>query len=137
MTYTLVIHDDGAVATIPPLEEIATAFPVGEYDLTVTRRRRHRTLSQNRLMWLWFRCLEDKSGQPKEDFHTFYKARFLAYETVINDRVVTLIGGTRDLDTVRMTRFLEQVQAHAATEWGVTLPSPDDPAFPHFLDKYR
>ncbi|MCC8176219.1 MAG: hypothetical protein LUC85_04160 [Bacteroidales bacterium] len=88
-------------------------------------------------MWLWFRCLEETSGQPKEDFHTFYKTLFLAYETVINDRAVTLIGGTRNLDTARMTRFLEQVQAHAATEWGVTLPSPDDPAFPRFLDKYR
>lgn len=128
---------DGEVSMKPSFEAICSLLRNGEYTLSIKRKTTPRTLNQNALMWLWLKCLEEQTGQPKEDWRDYYAALFLGREVVVKDRVVRMPGHTSQLNTIQMTDFLKKVQADAATEWGVTLPLPEDRYFAEFVDEYK
>ena len=110
----------------------------GSYTLTITKVVKKRTLSQNRLMWMWFKCLEDGTGQPAQDWHDYYCKKLIGREMVTPDgEIVTLAGHTSTMNTAQMTDFLNKVQADAATEWGVTLPLPQDQGYDDFRLQYE
>lgn len=109
----------------------------GEYTVKIVRKIQPRTISQNSLMWMWYKCMEDATGQRKEDFHDYYKTKFLSRQVVIGGRWVTVFGSTTDLNTLQMTNYLEKVKADAATEFGITLPLPDDRNYQDFITEYR
>lgn len=46
-------------------------------------------------------------------------------------------GSTTDLNTLQMTNYLEKVKADAATEFGITLPLPEDRNYEAFVAEYR
>lgn len=109
----------------------------GEYTVSITRKTKPRSISQNALMWMWYKCMEDSTGQPKKDFHDYYKAKYLKRQIVINNRPLTVIGSTTELDTIQMTDYLEKVKADAATEFGIMLPLPSDREYQTFITEYR
>lgn len=109
----------------------------GEYTVKIVRKTQPRTVSQNSLMWMWYKCMEESTGQPKEDFHDYYKAKFLTRQVVIGNRWVSVVGSTTDLNTLQMTNYLEKVKADAATEFGITLPLPEDRNYQSFISEYR
>ncbi|MCM1141063.1 MAG: hypothetical protein NC453_21050 [Muribaculum sp.] len=109
----------------------------GEYTVKIVRKTQPRTVSQNSLMWMWYKCMEESTGQPKEDFHDYYKAKFLQRQVQIGRRVVTVVGSTTDLNTLQMTNYLEKVKADAATEFGISLPLPEDRNYQTFISEYR
>lgn len=109
----------------------------GEYKVSIVRKTKPRTINQNSLMWMWYKCMEDQTGQPKEDFHDYYKAKFLTRQIPIKNKWVNVVGSTTELNTLQMTRYLDQVKADAATEWGITLPLPVDPNYNAFIEHYR
>jgi len=108
----------------------------GEYDVTIARSVKQRTNPQNRTMWMYFRCIESETGTDKQDVHDYYCTKFLQRTVVINgiEQIAagksavekTIVGGTSGLNTLQFNDFLEKVQADAATEFGITLPNPDD-----------
>ncbi|MCM1337739.1 MAG: hypothetical protein NC187_08095 [Candidatus Amulumruptor caecigallinarius] len=109
----------------------------GEYTVKIVRKTQPRTISQNALMWMWYKCMEESTGQAKEDFHDYYKAKFLQRQIMIGRRMVTVIGSTADLNTMQMTAYLEKVKADAATEFGISLPLPEDRNYQTFVSEYR
>lgn len=110
----------------------------GGYTLIITKVVKKRSLSQNRLMWMWFRCLEAESGQSSQDWHDYYCKKLVSREMVTPDgEIVKLAGHTSTMNTAQMTDFLNKVQADAATEWGVTLPSPEDVGYDDFRLQYE
>ncbi len=109
----------------------------GEYVVKIVRKTKPRTISQNSLMWMWYKCMEERTGQRKEDFHDYYKAMFLSRQVAVRGRWVTVVGSTTDLNTLQMTQFLEKVKADAATEFGIVLPLPEDRHFNDFVSEYR
>lgn len=109
----------------------------GEYTVKIVRKTKPRTIPQNSLMWMWYKCMEEHTGQPKEDFHDYYKAKFLSRQIPFHNRWVTVVGSTTDLNTLQMTNYLEKVKADAATEFGITLPLPQDRTYQAFIDEYR
>lgn len=109
----------------------------GEYTVRIVRKTQPRTVSQNSLMWMWYKCMEESTGQPKEDFHDYYKAKYLQRQVQIGRRVVTVVGSTTDLNTLQMTNYLEKVKADAATEFGIMLPLPEDRNYQTFISEYR
>lgn len=88
------------------------------------------------MMWMWFTCLAMETGSDKDDFHSYYCSKFLVRTVTIINKERRVVGGTSGLDTVAMTHFLNQVQADAATEFGVTLPTPDDLIWESFKAEY-
>lgn len=127
---------DGTVSMDRPFAYLCSLLRNGVYTVKITRKTKARTLPQNALMWMWFQCLADYSGQPKEDWRDYYALKFLGREVTVGRETIRVPGHTSKLDSQRMTEFLNQVQADAATEHGVTLPLPGDRFFSDFADEY-
>lgn len=109
----------------------------GDYDVVVRRHERRRSLNQNRLMWLWFACIEAETGTPAQDVHDYYCAKFLTRRVFVGNVEREAVGGTSGLTERVFSAFLESVQADAATEFGIALPSPDDEAWEFFENEYK
>lgn len=128
---------NGEVSMDRSFEMMCSLLRNGEYTVKILRKTTPRTIAQNSLMWMWFQCMEDYTGTPKEDFHDYYKAKFLSRQIVMGNRWVTVIGNTKTMNTLQMTNFLEKVKADAATEFGITLPMPEDRYYQDFIQEYR
>lgn len=119
------------------LDAALSTMPNGVRTLSLRRPRERRSLSQNSLMWMWLTCIADETGQDRQTVHDYYCTRFLVRNTEFNGRPVRVVIGTSGLDRETMTWFLNQVQADAASELGIRLPSPDDEAWAAFDEYYR
>lgn len=128
---------DGTVSMDKSFDLMCSLLRNGEYTVKITRKTKPRTISQNALMWMWYKCMEDATGTPKEDFHDYYKAKFLGRDVAVGNKWVRVFGSTTDLNTLQMTNYLEKVKADAATEFGITLPLPTDRHYQSFVDEYK
>ena len=138
MAHTLTITKSKAgVNYSRSLDFILSTLRDGEYTLTIERKKSKRTLSQNALMWMWFTCISRETGQPVQDVHDTYCARFLA-RTAVTPRgdIIRVYGQTSKLSTVEMTQFMNEVQEDAA-EMGIILPLPEDAYYDDFLAEYK
>lgn len=110
------------------LVETIDALPNGQYDILIEKRGYVRTLSQNRLFWMWMADLEYWSGTPRKKWHDHFVAMFIPPHK----------HGTSDLSMEAMTHFMNQVHAECLTEYGVDLPLPDDSdKYYEFVDEYK
>lgn len=111
----------------------------GRHVIEIKRSVRKRSLAQNRLMWLWFACIEQETGQYAADIHDYYCLKYLPHDItdLATGETVRVAGHTSILTTEAFTDFLNKVQADAATELGITLPSPEDEAWQEFENEYR
>jgi hypothetical protein len=128
---------DGVVTMDKSFELMCSLLRNGTYTVKIVRKTEPRTIPQNSLMWMWFKCMEEATGQPKEDFHDYYKCKFLTRQIVVRGRWVQVVGNTSSLNTLQFTQFLEKVKADAATEFGITLPLPEDRTYQDFVSEYR
>lgn len=128
---------DGQVSMENPFDFLCSLLRDGVYVLSIKRKTEPRTVSQNALMWMWFKCMEDNTGTEKQDWHDYYCAKFLMREANFGRKRFSVVGGTSTLNTVQMTDFMNKVQADAATEWGITLPLPADRYYQEFIQHYR
>lgn len=128
---------DGVVKMDRDFNLMCSLLRNGEYTVKIVRKTQPRTISQNSLMWMWYKCMEEATGQSKDDFHDYYKAKFLARQIVIGGRWVTVVGSTTKLNTLQMTNYLEKVKADAATEFGISLPLPEDRNYQAFISENR
>ncbi len=128
----------GRVSMDVDLDALFSTLRNGVYTIVIKRRQEKRSIAQNALMWLWFTCIQRETGTPKEDVHLYYKAKFLGKWVSLNGEPPTwAIRDTKELSTEEMTEFLNQVQAEAATELGISLPSPEDAYWESFLQTYQ
>jgi hypothetical protein len=81
--------------------------------------------------------MEEATGQPKEDFHDYYKRKFLTRIVNIGNRPFEAVGETKKLNTTQFSMFLEKVKADAATEFGINLPLPNDRFAQDFIADYK
>ena len=128
---------DGKVTMEKSFDFLCSLLRDGVYVLSIKRKTEPRTVSQNALMWMWFKCMEESTGAEKQDWHDYYCAKFLMREASFGRKRFSVVGGTSTLNTVQMTDFMNKVQADAATEWGITLPLPADRYYQEFIQHYR
>lgn len=124
------------------LEQVAVMLSdatYGTYLLTFERAKKPRSSEQNRLMWLWFTCIAKGWSEAtnrtftSQDVHDAYCLMFLPIQTPKG----AVAGRTSGLTTEQMTEFLNKVQADAASEYGITLPNPEDRYFEIWAKQYR
>lgn len=127
---------DGKVSMDKSFDYLCSLLKNGIYTVSIKKKVEPRTISQNALMWLWFSCIEEHTGTPKKDIHDYYCRMFLIREVCVNGKLVTVVGGTKDMNTIQMTRFMNNIQADAATEFGIVLPLPADRFYKEFIDEY-
>lgn len=135
---TLIMTKNGEQVTFD--KEPASVFATlrnGRYVVSIAKEREPRSIEQNALMWLWFTCIEQETGTPRQDVHDYYCRKFLRKNILWNGRTEVVAEGTSKQSKERMTVFLNQVQADAATEFGITLPNPDDLYWQEFYNTYK
>lgn len=104
------------------------ALPLGKYDIIIVRRNFKATVPQKKLFWMWMACLEEWSGESRVKWHDHYCRKFLSPDC----------RSTRNMSTIALWRLMRQIQADAASEWGVSLPCPEDrDAYNCFVLEYQ
>lgn len=110
----------------------------GQYTIEMKKVVEKRTISQNKLMWLWFSAIADSWSDAtsrvftRNDVHDAYCLMFLPIDTP-KGRVG---GSTSGLSTEEMSEFLEKVHADAADD-GITLLNPEDKMFEQWAMQYE
>lgn len=108
------------------------------WDISITEKRWKRSISQNNLYWLWLACLEDFTGQEKDELHEYFKAKFLGFEeTEIFGQILTKVVSTASRDTKQFKEYLDRIQVFASVELGIALPNPEDKYWSEFYNTYR
>ena len=110
----------------------------GQYTIEMKKVVGKRSISQNKLMWLWFSAIADAWSDAtdraftRNDVHDAYCLMFLPIDTP-KGRVG---GSTSGLSTEEMSEFLEKVHADAADD-GITLLNPEDKMFEQWAMQYE
>ena len=134
---TIEFTKEGGRVQLGDLSPILATLRNGRYVLTIKRKGEKRSVDQNALMWAWFTCIEHETGTPRQDVHDYYCRKFLRKTIVWNGRNEVVAEGTSKQTKERMTVFLNNVQADAATEFGIVLPTPEDRAWEEFFNQYQ
>lgn len=133
---TILEKRDGKVTWEKPLDLLLSLLPNGKFTLTIKKQAKDRSVSQNALMWMWFACIADTTGNTKEEVHGAYCYMFLSRPVTMGSRSGIIPMGTSGLNTEEMKEFLDKVQADAA-QMGITLPDPGDQYFEAFCEEFK
>ena len=128
---------DGRFTFDQELPYVFSTLANGTYTITVKRQSEKRSIAQNDLMWMWFQCISNETGTPKDEIYMYYCKKFLMRTISIGERMERLYMTSSKLNSEQMTAFLNQIQADAASELGITLPTPQDRYFEQFYQDYR
>jgi hypothetical protein len=133
--------DKGTTNSLEVLETIQLWLDTvrnGQYTIEMKKVVEKRSISQNKLMWLWFSAIADAWSDAtdraftRNDVHDAYCLMFLPIDTP-KGRVG---GSTSGLSTEEMSEFLEKVHADAADD-GITLLNPEDKMFEQWAMQYE
>lgn len=128
---------DGRLVFDTELAYLFSTLQNGTYTITVKKVSEKRSISQNDLLWMWMACVERETGTPKDEVYMYYCKRFLMRTVTIGQRIERIYMTSSKLNTEQMTTFLNQIQADAQTELGITLPQPQDRFFEAFYADYK
>lgn len=137
MAEAILTKQNGVVTMDKSFDYLCSMLPNGSYTVSIKRKVKPRTLSQNALMWLWFACIERETGADKLDVHDYYCKKFLRRRIYMNGLEDVVVGNTSKLNTLQMKDFLDKVQADAAAEFGINLPLPADLYYSDFINEYQ
>lgn len=108
------------------LADAVKELPYGKYHVYIQRYGYHITTGQRKLFWMWMTVLEDWSGSTKQEWHDYF----------VNKYLQPLATGISVISTVAMTKFMEQIAAECASEWGVSLPFPEEDGIDELIYEY-
>ena len=128
---------DGRVSLDTDLDYLFSTLRNGIYNLTLKRVNEKRTVNQNDLMWMWFRCIENDTGTDKNDIYMYYCKKFLCKVIRVGEKVEKVYETSSMLNTAQMSEFMTKIQADATSEFGITLPIPEDKYFEAFYQQYN
>lgn len=74
---------NGEVSMDKSFDYLCSLLQNGTYTVKIVRKTQPRTIPQNSLMWMWFKCMAEATGTPKDDIHDYYKAKFLGRDVVV------------------------------------------------------
>lgn len=138
MAKTVVMRkQDGRLTFDVELSYLFSTLRNGTYTITVKRSEEKRSIAQNDLLWMWMRCIENETGTPKDEVYMYYCKKFLMRTIQLGQRLERIYMTSSKLSMEEMTVFLTQIQADAASELGITLPTPQDRFFEQFYQDYR
>jgi len=97
------------------------------YTVEIKKINTKRSLSQNKLYWLAVTFFGRELGYTEkhefEQIHDALKKRYLRTEIVFGQEVST---SSHDLPSDQFKEYLDKIYVFAASEYGITLPHPDD-----------
>ena len=109
--------------------EYVERLPDGkQYTVEIKLKRKQRSVDQNRLYWMWLKCIMDETGEHKDRLHELFKQRLLGVDEqwALGRYKILIPRSTTALDTAEMTLTIDRFRDWAATEAGIYLPAPDE-----------
>lgn len=120
------------------LKYIQGIYDSEAWDVKVTKKRFKRSIDQNSLYWLWLTCIEQETGNDRNDLHDFFKAKFLGFESKnIMGHTVTRVISTTAKNTLEFKNYLYRIQMFASVELAIILPDPKDKHWEDFYETYK
>ena len=96
-------------------------------ELIIKSHTKLRTEEQHCLYRAWIGIIAKETGDSRKALHVFYGDEFLPKETEkVLGKEVEVIKSTTELGVKEFTHFLKEVEAHAASFFGINLPHPGD-----------
>lgn len=119
----------------------------GEYTVTIKKKTKPRSLSQNALYWVWLRsvgnCFAETTGdeywctkEGQDNLHNRYAKKYLSFPKDVNGHVEYVTRSTTSLTSAEMSSYMEKIKTDVATEFGIVLPLPQDRYYSAFIDQY-
>lgn len=97
----------------------------GVWDIEITKHKKSRSNSQNRLLWMWLNIISKETGNDPDDLHEIFKMKFLGTETKqIMGSEIERPKSTTKLSTLEFTNYLDKIET-LATSIGIVLPHPE------------
>ena len=104
-----------------------------KYILMIKKYYKNRTLSQNRLYWLWLNYLEKETGNDKNDLHEFFKMKFLEIKTTnIFGNEMKIYQSTAKLNKIEFMEYLDKIHLFVLENLNINLPYSSDENFEIF-----
>ena len=81
------------------------------HTVEIKKKRGKRTINQNSLYWMYMTCIEQETGNDKDNLHDHFRVKWLGYETIevlgeCSERLVS----TASLDTNKFKQYLDKIQ---------------------------
>ena len=113
-------------------------FLNGDREFEMFGKGEKRSNKANRLYWAWMKCLEDETGQDKNDYHDFFKGLYLGTA----EKEVLGIVVTKEISTSKLKKrpfydYMQKVKLRAAEQFHCILPLPEDLGYKEFCEKYK
>ncbi len=122
------VDDEGNILGLSrkTLKEELKYFKGKNIELIIRRKKKHRSIQQNRLWWLYMTMLGEFLGYSKDEMHEICKFKFNKKEVVdeTTGEVFEYVQSTSKLSTVEFMERIEALYKWGAETFGVTLPSP-------------
>lgn len=101
-----------------------------KWEVVIQEHKRKRSLSQNRLMWMWIPYLAKNFGYSDDEMHEELKYAFIGEQSYTNRKGIKRVRpkSTTDLKTKEMAEYLTKIEI-LANNHDVILPIPHDYGF--------
>lgn len=101
-----------AVKDVPTYKKYLSTFKEGALVwLTVSEKKKPRSLSQNDYYWAYLRIIEAETGDFAEDLHEFFKRKFLPPRFVnVMGNEVKLPNSTTRLTTDEFSEYISKIE---------------------------
>lgn len=109
-------------------QEVARLFGGQSIEIIIHKKKKHRSVQQNRYYWLLMGMVSDHTGYTPDEVHAILKSKFLKVEKVNENTgvVYEYIKSTTELSTVEYMDYLEDVRRFGSEEFGIYLPEPSE-----------
>jgi hypothetical protein len=118
MIFNLPHQKDKAISYIERMDK--------EMICEVKKRKNNRSLVQNNYYWFILTMLQDENGTDKDDFHIYFRSKFLLATKEINDEIVEYTKSTAALSTMEFEDYMTKIRTFATVELGCFLPLPNE-----------
>lgn len=121
--------EDGKLMGIPKkkLAQQLKHFEGKSIELTIRKKKKYRSIQQNRVWWMYMNILSDELGYDKDTMHEICKMKFLKSEAVNEktEEVYQYVKSTSALSTTEFQDLFQSLYAWASETFGIVLPEPN------------
>jgi hypothetical protein len=100
------------------------------HEVIIRKAKSKRSLQANKLYWKWLQYLADETGYTREQWHEYFKAKFIAPKTemiTMFDKTVPEKPVTTTRESVKeFTEYLNEIELWVMDNMGYSFPQDDD-----------
>lgn len=109
-------------------QEVARLFGGQSIEIIIHRKKKHRSVQQNRYYWMAVTMLSDHTGFTKDEMAAILKQKFLKTTKVNEDSgaVYEYVKSTTELTTTEFMDYVADIQRFASEEFDIFIPDPGE-----------